>query len=154
MPRLLSFLLLVLGAPAQAQWAEADVVRAASAQPEAALAAFAAANADADAAGAGRLPDPSVSFERQQLYGDGAQSQDQLRVGWRVPLSGVRGTEQQLARFEAHLATWAAREERARAVSAALDAFYEALAASERAETLRALGEVFDEAARRAEAEA
>lgn len=156
---LLAFgVLLALGSPSYAQrpqpdapaWTEADIVHAARIQPESALAAWGAADADAVASGAGLLPNPSVAWERQQLFGDGAQSQDQLRVGWRVPISGVRGAERHLARVDARFAAWLAEEQRARAVGESLVAFYEALAAERRVAELTALAETFDEAARRA----
>lgn len=149
---LLVLSLLLAHAPSHAQWTEDDVVRAARVQPESALADWSAADADAAASGVGLLPNPSVAWERQQLFGDGAQSQDQLRVGWRVPISGARGAERHLARVDARYAAWLAEEQRARAVGEALAAFYEALAAERRRTELTALAETFDEAARRARA--
>lgn len=153
--RLLSAVLLILShTSSQAQWTEADVVRAALVQPAVSAAAWTARDAEAVADGTGLLPDPTIAYERQQLFGAAAQSQDQLRVSWRVPLASRRGAERSLAQLDAHLANWLAEEARARTVTEALEIFYEALAAERRAATLQELGQSLDEAARRARAQA
>ncbi len=153
--RLLPAVLLVLThASTRAQWTEADVVRAALVQPAVSAAAWTARDAEAIADGTGLLPDPTVAYERQQLFGAAAQSQDQLRVGWRLPLASRRGAERSLAHLDAHFANWLAEEARTEAVAEALEIFYEALAAERRAATLQELERSLEEAARRARAQA
>ena len=143
-------LVIVEGAGAHAQGlTEAEVARRAAAQaPEALVARALAAVADAEIGAAPRHPDPALFADREQTFGDGAPYE--MSIGLEVPidLSGRRAVARHLARAEAAAAGAEAEVARNEAVTAAVLAWVDAIAARRALELEEMALAALDEAAR------
>ncbi|MBI2896839.1 MAG: TolC family protein [Deltaproteobacteria bacterium] len=127
--------MLVFPAPGHAQpaWSEGDVVRRALARAPDVLAAQASVvRAEAAAAGAGLADNPAIGYQREQLLGDPARAHDVVTLRVPLDLSGRRGARRSLARVDASTVALEAAAVQREAVAAALDAFWEAVAAGRR----------------------
>ncbi len=104
---------------------------------------FAAVDADADAhradaTAASQLPNPSLSFEREQVFPDyGDAAENALVLGWSLDLSGRRARLTRAAHAAAKAAQARADGDKLAALVAALDAFYDTAYARLRVQTLR-----------------
>lgn len=139
--------------PETAPWNEAEIVRLAHARAPGAVIAEAAADlAEARARVAGLRPDPTLSWQREALPGNGASSQDTLQVTVPVDVSDLQGGRRRAWRLLAEADSAAARAEaaalRAEAVAQAVLAFYAAIEASERTRILADAVADLEEAAR------
>ncbi len=145
---------IVLGAASTARadvLTEADVVRLARAVDPAARAADAEAElASARARGEGLHRNPILTWERQQIRGDGpnAQAQDEVVVAVPIGVSRERVANRDIARVEASIAAASAARESSDAAERALLAYHAAIAANERVAILERAALRLREAAR------
>lgn len=118
------------------QVGEQDVVRLASASPQAQVDKSAASVAAAAQVRAALYPNPQVAWQRQYAPGsiDIEETEDQVTLSVPVYLAGSRAAESALARAELAQANARAARSRSDAVMEALALFYTTVAAERRAE--------------------
>lgn len=108
------------------------VRHALSRSTEVRAAAAAVARAEAIATGTGLAENPTLGYQREQLLGDPARAHDVLALRVPIDLSGRRSTRRWLAHTDASAIALEATVIRREAVTAALDAFWEAVAGAQR----------------------
>lgn len=113
---------------------EADVIRHAADRSAAMrVASGSAALAEAQAVGVGLYPNPSLSWDHEQFVGDRGETEDALVISVPIDLSSRRSMGSTFARAQATSAQATVARSRSRVVVQALDLFYAAIGAEQRA---------------------